>query len=89
MAAAATWVLSDCDIILNVKISCVQRSDSGATGKFNNGNKRDYRDDILDVDLDDLCEFRHMAVRPRVREDMNALIVNLELTYLLTELSPS
>jgi hypothetical protein len=45
----------------------------------NNVNREDYRDDILDVDLEleELCEFRHMAVRPHVREVMNALIVNL------------
>jgi hypothetical protein len=70
-------MLSDCDIILNVEINCVQRSYSGVTGKFNNVNREDYRNDILDVDLEDLCEIRHMAVRPRVREVMNALIVKL------------
>jgi hypothetical protein len=52
----------------------VQESDGGFTGKLNNGNKKDYRDNILDVDLylEELCEFRHMAVCPRVRDVMNA-----------------
>jgi hypothetical protein len=32
----------------------------------------------VDLDLEELCEFRHMAVCPCVREVMNALIVKLE-----------
>jgi hypothetical protein len=37
MAAAVTWMLSDCDFILNVEISRVQKSDGGVTRKLNNG----------------------------------------------------
>jgi hypothetical protein len=74
---AVTWVVSDIDFRLNVEISRVQKR---VTGKLNNENMEYYRDDILDVDLDleELCEFRHMAVRPHVKEVMNALIVKLE-----------
>jgi hypothetical protein len=42
-------------------------------------SREDYRDDILDVDLDleELCELQHMTVRLRVREVMNDLLMKL------------
>jgi hypothetical protein len=71
--------VTECDSILSVNIKCTKTTYSEFNKKFNNVNKEDNRDDILEIDLDleELCELRCMAVRPHVKEVMNDLIMKL------------
>jgi hypothetical protein len=77
--AATSWLVGECDSTLGVNIKCYNTKLGETNKQYNNVCKAETSNSVQEIELDveELCESRYMAVRPHVQEVMNDLIMKL------------